>query len=113
MFESGYTLFMPDNSFDVVSIVDMPEVLNAVQQAQKEIQTRFDLKDSKSQIELNDKDKKLVGAVGQRSFGNAGLKPGEEDEVGPCMIHLPKGRYKDVVSFQAVIYETDEAPRKG
>jgi uncharacterized protein YajQ (UPF0234 family) len=51
---------MPDNSFDVVSIVDMPEVLNAVQQARKEIQTRFDLKDSKSQIDLNEKDKKLV-----------------------------------------------------
>ena len=51
---------MPDNSFDVVSIVDIPEVLNAVQQARKEVQTRFDLKDSKSQIDLNEKDKKLV-----------------------------------------------------
>jgi uncharacterized protein YajQ (UPF0234 family) len=51
---------MPDNSFDVVSVVDMPEVLNAVQQARKEVQTRFDLKDSKSQIDLNEKDKKLV-----------------------------------------------------
>jgi cyclic-di-GMP-binding protein len=51
---------MPDNSFDVVSIVDMPEVLNAIQQARKEVQTRFDLKDSKSQIELNEKDSKLV-----------------------------------------------------
>src|ERR1043166_7614247 len=51
---------MPDNTFDVVSIVDMPEVLNAVQQARKEVQTRFDLKDSKSQIDLNEKDKKLV-----------------------------------------------------
>jgi uncharacterized protein YajQ (UPF0234 family) len=51
---------MPDNSFDVVSIVEMPEVLNAVQQARKEVQTRFDLKDSKSQIDLNEKDKKLV-----------------------------------------------------
>jgi len=51
---------MPDNSFDVVSIVDMPEVLNAVQQARKEFQTRFDLKDSKSQVDLNEKDKKLV-----------------------------------------------------
>ena len=51
---------MPDNSFDVVSIVDLPEVLNAVQQARKEAQTRFDLKDSKSQIDLNEKDKKLV-----------------------------------------------------
>jgi len=51
---------MPDNSFDVVSIVDMPEVLNAVQQARKEVVTRFDLKDSKSQIDLNEKDNKLV-----------------------------------------------------
>ncbi len=51
---------MPDNSFDVVSVVDMPEVLNAVQQSRKEVQTRFDLKNSKSEIELNEKDKKLV-----------------------------------------------------
>jgi cyclic-di-GMP-binding protein len=51
---------MPDNSFDVVSVVDMAEVLNAVQQARKEVQTRFDLKDSKSEIELNEKDKKVV-----------------------------------------------------
>src|SRR6059036_736039 len=51
---------MPDNSFDVVSVVDMTEVLNAAQQARKEVQTRFDLKDSKSQIDLNEKDKKIV-----------------------------------------------------
>jgi uncharacterized protein YajQ (UPF0234 family) len=51
---------MPDNSFDVVSIVDMPEVLNAIQQTTKEIQTRFDLKNSKSAIELIEKDSKLV-----------------------------------------------------
>jgi len=38
----------------------MPEVLNAVQQARKEVQTRFDLKASKSEIELNEKDKKIV-----------------------------------------------------
>ena len=51
---------MPDNSFDVVSIVDMPEVLNAVQQAMKEVQTRFDLKGSHSNLELNEKDKKII-----------------------------------------------------
>ena len=38
----------------------MPEVLNSVQQALKEIHQRYDLKDSKSNIELNEKDKKLV-----------------------------------------------------
>jgi cyclic-di-GMP-binding protein len=51
---------MPDNSFDVVSKIEMPEVHNAVQQAMKEIIQRFDLKDSHSSIELNEKDKKLV-----------------------------------------------------
>jgi len=56
----GILLLMPDNSFDVVSIVDMPEVLNAIQQASKEILTRFDLKNSKSDIQLNEKDKKIT-----------------------------------------------------
>ena len=51
---------MPDNSFDVVSQIELPEVTNAIQQAMKEITTRYDLKDSKSNIELNEKDKKLT-----------------------------------------------------
>ena len=51
---------MPDNSFDVVSKIEMPEVLNAIQQAQKEIQQRYDLKDSHSSIELNEKDGKMA-----------------------------------------------------
>jgi len=51
---------MPDNSFDVVSKIEMPEVLNAVQQAMKEIIQRYDLKDSHSNIEFVEKDKKLV-----------------------------------------------------
>ena len=51
---------MPDNSFDVVSKIDLAEVSNAIQQASKEILTRFDLKDSKSNVELNEKDNKIV-----------------------------------------------------
>ena len=51
---------MPDNSFDVVSKIEMPEVVNAVQQALKEVQQRYDLKDSHSTIELNEKDNKIV-----------------------------------------------------
>jgi len=51
---------MPDNSFDVVSEVSFPEVLNAVQQAMKEVIQRFDLKDSKSDIQLNEKEKQLL-----------------------------------------------------
>ena len=51
---------MPDNSFDVVSKIEIPEVLNAVQQAQKEVLQRFDLKDSHSHIELKEKDNKIL-----------------------------------------------------
>lgn len=43
-------------SFDVVSRVDLQEVSNAVQQASKEIATRFDFRGSKSKIEWNDKE---------------------------------------------------------
>ncbi len=46
---------MPENSFDIVSKIDLQEVSNAIQQALKEIHQRFDLKDSKSDITL-DKD---------------------------------------------------------
>src|SRR5579859_4306581 len=45
-----------ENTFDIVSNVNMQEVSNAMQQALKEIHTRFDLKDSKSNIELEGKD---------------------------------------------------------
>jgi uncharacterized protein YajQ (UPF0234 family) len=51
---------MPENSFDVVSKIDLAEVSNAVQQALKEITQRYDLKDSKSNIELKEKDLKLI-----------------------------------------------------
>src|SRR5262249_17747895 len=39
-------------SFDVVSKVDMQEVDNAVNQARKEIQTRYDFRDSKTELTL-------------------------------------------------------------
>ena len=50
---------MPENTFDVASKIDLTEVLNAVQQASKEIQTRYDLKDSKSSVELKEKENKI------------------------------------------------------
>jgi len=45
-----------DNSFDVVSKVEIQEVKNAIDQATKEVHARFDLKDSKSSIELQGQD---------------------------------------------------------
>jgi uncharacterized protein YajQ (UPF0234 family) len=43
---------MAESSFDVVSSVDLQEVRNAIAQAMKEIGTRFDLKNSGSNVEL-------------------------------------------------------------
>ena len=51
---------MPDNTFDVVSKIELPEVSNAVQHAMKEILQRYDLKNSHSSIELQEKDNKLT-----------------------------------------------------
>lgn len=47
-------------SFDVVSNADMQEVSNAVQQARKELTTRFDFKGSESEIELSGNEIVLV-----------------------------------------------------
>jgi cyclic-di-GMP-binding protein len=51
---------MPENTFDIVSKIDLAEVSNAIQQALKEVQARYDLKDSHSTIELNEKDHKVT-----------------------------------------------------
>src|SRR6266567_3813576 len=51
---------MPENTFDIVSKIEMPEVVNSIQQALKEIQQRYDLKNSKSDIQLNEKDNKIT-----------------------------------------------------
>ena len=45
------------SSFDVVSEIDFQEVDNAVNQAIKEIQQRYDLKASNTEVSLNKNDK--------------------------------------------------------
>jgi uncharacterized protein YajQ (UPF0234 family) len=44
------------NSFDIVSEVDRAEVMNAVNQTMKEVRQRFDFKDSKAAVALEEKD---------------------------------------------------------
>jgi uncharacterized protein YajQ (UPF0234 family) len=50
-------------SFDIVSKVDLQEVSNAIQNALKEIHTRFDLKDSKSDIQIEGKDAIVMSSL--------------------------------------------------
>jgi cyclic-di-GMP-binding protein len=51
---------MADSSFDIASKIDAQEVDNAVNQAIKEINHRYDLKDSNSEIKYNQDDSKLT-----------------------------------------------------
>lgn len=53
-------------TFDVVSEVDMQEVKNAVDQAAREVTTRFDFKNTDSTIELADKEIRLHSATEDR-----------------------------------------------
>jgi hypothetical protein len=53
-------------TFDVVSEVDFQEVRNAVDQASREISTRFDFKGTNSSIELKDKTIELHTESDQR-----------------------------------------------
>ncbi len=47
-------------AFDIVSRVDLQEVDNAVNQARKELSTRFDFRGSKSRIDWDRKENKIV-----------------------------------------------------
>src|SRR6201981_2658694 len=54
---------MPENTFDIVSKVDLQEVSNAVQNALKEIHTRFDLKNTHSDIQLEGKEALVLSSA--------------------------------------------------
>ncbi|MBL7995654.1 YajQ family cyclic di-GMP-binding protein [bacterium] len=84
------------HSFDIVSKINMQEMTNAVQQATKEIETRYDFKGSKSSIELgkeeitvlSDDDFKLKSVIDilqnkmiKRGIPIKALKYGKEEEA--------------------------------
>lgn len=55
-------------SFDIVSEVDFQEIDNALNQALKEINQRYDLKDTKTTLELNKNDK-IIMVNSKDSYG--------------------------------------------
>lgn len=88
-------------SFDIVSEIDLQEVDNAVNQALKEVQQRYDLKDSNSTIELNRKDKLI--------------KVGSKDEFSLRSVNdiLQNKLIKRGISIKALVYEEIEAGTMG
>ena len=85
-----------DHSFDIVSKVDMQEVLNAITQASKEISQRFDFKGSKSNIELN-QDKAELTIVSD-----------DEQKLKSVIDILENKLIKRKVSLKALSYEKVE-----
>lgn len=86
---------MSDPSFDVVSQVDMQEVRNGVQQASKEIQTRFDFKGTGTSVELKDNSIEIRSSTDQRL--NAAVQVLEEKLVKRkvSLKALEKGKLED------------------
>jgi cyclic-di-GMP-binding protein len=60
-----------DCSFDIVSQFDEQELVNAIDQTRREVQTRFDLKDTKTEIALN---KDNVTIVTESSLSLKGVR---------------------------------------
>lgn len=59
-----------NNSFDIVSTVDLQEVRNAMAQAEKEIANRYDLKKAAAEVKL-EKEEILAEAADEFSLGQA------------------------------------------
>jgi hypothetical protein len=109
-------------SFDIVSELDMHEIDNALQQAQKEVGTRFDFRGTDTEIERTDdgimvransegrieaallvlKEKLAKRKVSQRSLDPQKIEPAAKGHF-KLLVKLKKGiskeKAKDVVQF--------------
>jgi len=86
-------------SFDVVSEVDMQEVRNAVDQAAREVATRFDFKNTNTGIELGD--------------DGITLRSSTEDRLKAARQVLEEKLVKRKVSLKAVSFGKVEEAAKG
>ncbi len=55
-----------------------------------------------------DKEGTLVGCTGQGVMGDEGLGPGDEQQLGSCLITLPLERAEAVATYRLVLYESDK-----
>lgn len=83
------------NSFDIVSEVNMQEVDNALNQARKEIQTRYDFKDTKTTIEFNEKEKEVT-VVSDNDFRLKAVIDVMQNKFVKRGIHLKTLKYSAV-----------------
>ena len=88
-------------SFDVVSEVDMQEVRNAVDQADRELSQRYDFKGTDSSIELKEKEKEIE------------LRSVSEDRINAVRQVLEEKFVKRKISLKAVEHGTVEPAAGG
>jgi uncharacterized protein YajQ (UPF0234 family) len=89
-----------DFSFDVVSKLDLQEVENAVNQANKEIQTRFDFKGSVSRIDWDKKESLTLFS--------------DDEQKLKSVIDILQGKFsRRGVSLQALDYQKIEPAERG
>ncbi len=86
-------------SFDVVSEVDTQEIRNAVDQAAREVATRFDFKNTDSSVEL--------------SGNEIHLRSSTEDRLRALVQVLEEKLVRRQVSLKALDYEKVEEAAKG
>lgn len=86
-------------TFDVVSEVDLQEVRNAVDQAQREVASRFDFKNTGSTIDLGD--------------GEIQLHSSTEDRLRALVQVLEEKLVRRNVSLKGLTYEKVEEGSKG
>jgi uncharacterized protein YajQ (UPF0234 family) len=86
-------------TFDVVSKLDLQEVRNAVDQAQREVATRFDFKDTGSSLELGE--------------GEIRLQSSTEDRLRALVQVLEEKLVKRHVSLKALDYGKVEEGSRG
>ncbi len=86
-------------TFDIVSEVDMQEIRNAVDQAHREVSTRYDFKDTNSTVELKDRTIELHSAT--------------EDRLKALRQVLEEKIVKRKVSLKALNYGSVEEAAKG
>jgi len=109
---------MADNSFDIVSNVDFQEVRNAIDQARREVVTRYDLKNANASVELEGEDvvaessdeytldqalDVVRGKLVRRGIDLKSLRPGKIEQASG-------GRARQRIAFQQGI-PTDTAKK--
>ena len=90
-----------ENSFDIVSKIEMQEVKNAIEQALKEVAQRFDFKGSKSEIKLEEKNNEIL------------VSSDDEYKLKSLIDILQSKLVKRGISLKALTYEKIESALGG